>query len=100
MIGAVGERADGVVVFSGMKEGFGNFVMIAHGYGIVTGYGHNAQNLVITGQVIKRGEQLSTVGQTGRTTGPHLHYEIWVNGRVVDPKRFILNPDELVIATR
>lgn len=92
--------ADGVVVFSGMKEGFGNFVMIAHGYGIVTGYGHSAQNLVTTGQVIKRGEQLSTVGQTGRTTGPHLHYEIWVNGRVVDPKRFILNPDELVIAAR
>lgn len=87
--------ADGVVVFSGVKEGFGNFVMLAHGYGIVTGYGHNAQNLVTTGQVIKRGEQLSTVGQTGRTTGPHLHYEIWVNGRVVDPKRFILNADEL-----
>lgn len=87
--------ADGVVVFSGVKEGFGNFVMLAHGYGIVTGYGHSAQNLVTTGQVIKRGEQLSTVGQTGRTTGPHLHYEIWVNGRVVDPKRFILNSDEL-----
>lgn len=92
--------ADGVVVFSGYKDGFGNFVMVAHGYGIVTGYGHSAQNLVTTGQVIKRGEQIATVGQTGRTTGPHLHYEIWVNGRVVDPKRFILNADELTIAAR
>ena len=92
--------ADGVVVFSGRKEGFGNFVMIAHGYGIVTGYGHNAQNLVTSGQAIRRGEQVATIGQTGRTTGPHLHYEIWVNGRVVDPKRFILNMDDLVVATR
>jgi murein DD-endopeptidase MepM/ murein hydrolase activator NlpD len=90
--------ADGVVVFSGRKEGFGNFVMVAHGFGVVTGYGHNAQNLVTNGQVIKRGEQLATVGQTGRTTGPHLHYEIWVNGRVVDPKKFILNSDEYVLA--
>ncbi|MCX6127260.1 MAG: M23 family metallopeptidase [Proteobacteria bacterium] len=92
--------ADGVVVFSGKKEGFGNFVMIAHGYGVVTGYGHNAQNLVIAGKVIKRGEQLATIGQTGRTTGPHLHYEIWVNGRVVDPKRFILSPDDLSLALK
>ena len=92
--------ADGVVVFSGKKEGFGNFVMMAHGYGVVTGYGHNAQNLVMAGQVVKRGEQLATVGQTGRTTGPHLHYEIWLNGRVVDPKRFIINSEDLTIAAR
>ncbi|MCX6119385.1 MAG: M23 family metallopeptidase, partial [Proteobacteria bacterium] len=92
--------ADGVVTFSGIKEGYGNFVMIAHGYGVVTAYGHNAQNLVANGQVIKRGEQLATVGQTGRTTGPHLHYEIWLNGRVVDPKRFILNSDDFQIAAR
>jgi murein DD-endopeptidase MepM/ murein hydrolase activator NlpD len=90
--------ADGVVIFSGKRNGFGNFVMIAHGYGIVTGYGHNAQNLVSPGQVIRRGDQVATVGQSGRSTGPHLHYEIAVNGRVVDPKKFILNIDDLAIA--
>jgi murein DD-endopeptidase MepM/ murein hydrolase activator NlpD len=87
--------ADGVVVFSGRKDGFGNFVMIAHGYGVVTGYGHNAQNFVTSGQVVKRGEQVAAVGQTGRTTGPHVHYEIWVNGKPVDPKRFIMNSQDV-----
>ena len=86
--------ADGVVVFTGAKEGFGNFIMIAHGYGIVSAYGHNAQNMVQPGQAVTRGDQLGTVGMTGRTTGPHLHYEIWVNGRTVDPKRFILDMED------
>lgn len=84
--------ADGVVIFSGAKVGFGNFIMIAHyGYGIVTRYGHNAQNMVQAGQKVKRGDQIATVGMTGRTTGPHLHYETWVNGRAVNPKKFILD---------
>ena len=90
--------ADGVVVFAGQRHGFGNFVMIAHGYGVVTGYGHNAQNLVSPGQVIHRGDQIATVGQSGRATGPHLHYEVAVNGQVIDPKKFILNIDNLAIA--
>ncbi len=90
--------ADGVVVFAGQRNGFGNFVMIAHGYGVVTGYGHNAQNLVSPGQVIHRGDQIATVGQSGRSTGPHLHYEVAVNGQVIDPKKFILNIDNLAIA--
>ena len=83
--------ADGVVIFTGAKAGFGNFVMIAHGYGVVSRYGHNAQNMVQPGQKIKRGDQIATVGMTGRTTGPHLHYEVLVNGRNVDPKKFILD---------
>lgn len=86
--------ADGVVVFTGAKEGFGNFIMIAHGYGVVSAYGHNAQNLVQPGQAVSRGDQIGTVGMTGRTTGPHLHYEVWVNGRTVDPKRFILDIED------
>jgi len=90
--------ADGVVIFTGAKEGFGNFIMIAHGYGVVSAYGHNAQNLVQLGQTIRRGEQVGTVGMSGRTTGPHLHYEVWVNGRVVNPQRFILNLDETTSA--
>ena len=86
--------ADGVVVFSGAKAGFGNFVMIAHGYGVVSSYGHNAQNMVQPGQAISRGEQIATVGMSGRTTGPHLHYEVAVNGRITNPKQFILDLED------
>lgn len=82
--------ADGVVIFAGSKAGFGNFVMIAHyGSGIVTRYGHNSQNLVQAGQKIKKGDQIGSVGTTGRSTGPHLHYEVWVNGRAQNPGRFL-----------
>jgi murein DD-endopeptidase MepM/ murein hydrolase activator NlpD len=83
--------ADGVVIFSGAKSGFGKFIMIAHGHGIVTRYGHNAQLLVKPGERVKRGDQIATVGMTGRTTGPHLHYEVWVNGRPTNPNKFILS---------
>ena len=83
--------ANGVVIFSGRKENFGNFIMIAHGYGIVTRYGHNAHNLVQPGQKVKRGDQIGTVGASGRTTGPHLHYEVWVNGHPSNPRKFILS---------
>lgn len=86
--------ADGVVVFSGAKEGFGNYIMIAHGYGVVSSYGHNAQNMVQPGQTVSRGEQIATVGMSGRTTGPHLHYEVTVNGRITDPKQFILDLED------
>lgn len=87
--------ADGVIIFSGNKDGYGNFIMIAHGYGVVTRYGHNAQNMVQPGQRIGRGEQIGTVGSTGRTTGPHLHYEIHVNGVNEDPQKFILDMSDL-----
>ena len=90
--------ADGVVVFSGKKPGFGNFVVIAHEFGVMTRYGHNAQNTVRVSQRVRRGEQIATVGMTGRTTGPHLHYEVWVNNRPVDPNRFILNSSHPLLA--
>ncbi len=83
--------ADGVVIFAGKKDGFGNFIMIAHGYGVISRFGHNAENLVEPGQRVTRGEQIGTVGMTGRTTGPHLHYEVLLNGLNVDPSRFILS---------
>ncbi len=90
--------ADGVVIFTGSKDGFGNFIMIAHGYGIVSRYGHNAQNMVQPGQRVTRGEQIATVGMSGRTTGPHLHYEVVVDGRTENPKKFILNiADDLAV---
>jgi murein DD-endopeptidase MepM/ murein hydrolase activator NlpD len=83
--------ADGVVIFTGARAGFGNFIIVAHGYGLVTRYGHNAENLVEPGQRVHRGEQIATVGDTGRTTGPHLHYEVLVNNHTTDPKRFLLD---------
>src|SRR6185312_3091128 len=86
--------ADGVVIFTGAKAGYGNFIMIAHGYGVVTRYGHNHQNMVQPGQKIARGEQIATVGDSGRTTGPHVHYEIVVNGKTNDPKKFILDMND------
>lgn len=89
--------ADGVVIFTGQKEGFGNFIMIAHGYGIVTRFGHNQQNMVQPGQRVSRGEQIATIGMTGRTTGPHVHYEIVVNGRVENPEKFILDRDDFKV---
>ena len=86
--------ADGVIIYCGEKPGFGKFLAIAHGYGVVTRYGHNSQNLVQAGQRVKRGDQIAAVGMTGRTTGPHLHYEVLVNGRNVDPKKFVLDTSE------
>ena len=65
--------------------------MIAHGYGVVTRYGHNSENLVQLGQKVKRGDQIATVGSTGRSTGPHLHYEVMIHGKVVNPKKLILD---------
>lgn len=89
--------ADGVVIFTGAKQGFGNFIMIAHGYGVVSRYGHNNQNMVAPGQKVARGEQIATVGDSGRTTGPHLHYEVMVNGKHENPKKFILDMDEFTV---
>jgi murein DD-endopeptidase MepM/ murein hydrolase activator NlpD len=83
--------ADGVVTFSGTKPGFGMLVMIDHGYGIETVYGHNRRLLVKSGQRVQRGDHISKVGNTGRSTGPHLHYEVRVNGIAVDPLYFVLD---------
>lgn len=88
---AIRSPADGIVTFSGVKPGFGNFVQIDHGYGLETIYAH-AKSLVATkGQRITRGDKLATVGSTGYSTGPHLHYEVRVNGTPVDPLYYILN---------
>jgi murein DD-endopeptidase MepM/ murein hydrolase activator NlpD len=83
--------ADGIVTFSGMKAGFGKFVQIDHGYGIETIYAHNQSLNVKAGQKVKRGTLLAGVGNTGHSTGPHLHYEVRVNGIAVDPLYFILD---------
>jgi len=82
--------ANGVVIKSTRDGGYGNVVEIDHGYGIVTRYGHNSLNLVKRGDRVKRGQVISKVGSTGRSTGPHLHYEVLLNGVPVNPFRYIL----------
>ena len=82
--------ADGIVTRVGQSGGFGNCVFISHGYGIMTRYGHLSGYSVKVGQRIKRGEPLGLVGTTGRSTGPHLHYEVLVHQRNVDPVKYIL----------
>ncbi|MDO9181868.1 MAG: M23 family metallopeptidase [Bacteriovorax sp.] len=83
--------ADGVVTFSGPKPGFGNFVQIDHGYGVETIFGHASSLSVKKGQKINRGDKIATVGNTGYSTGPHVHYEVRVNGTPVDPLYYVLN---------
>jgi len=87
--------ADGVVTFAGNKPGYGLMLSIDHGYGITTVYGHNSKIFVAQGARVKRGMPISAMGSTGHSTGPHLHYEVRVNGIPVNPKKFILdNPWE------
>jgi murein DD-endopeptidase MepM/ murein hydrolase activator NlpD len=83
--------ADGVVVFCGQKNGYGNALVIDHGYGIVTRYGHLAGFNVKPGQRVRRGEVIAFVGNTGRSTAPHLHYEVWVDDQAQNPVHFILD---------
>jgi murein DD-endopeptidase MepM/ murein hydrolase activator NlpD len=83
--------AVGKVVFAGRKTGYGNVVIIDHGYGKATKYAHLRDILVHKNQQVKRGEVIATLGNTGRSTGPHLHYEVLVNGTPVNPSKYILN---------
>jgi len=82
--------ADGVVSFVGYDSGYGKLVSIDHGYGVVTRYGHNSRTFVEQGQPVHRGDVISAVGSTGRSTGAHLHYEVRVHGVPVDPINYIL----------
>jgi len=81
--------ADGEVVKAGFETGYGNMVEISHGYGLKTVFGHNSQLNVTLGQHVKRGDIISYVGDTGDSTGPHLHYEVRVNNLPVNPVRYL-----------
>jgi murein DD-endopeptidase MepM/ murein hydrolase activator NlpD len=81
--------AAGVVTWAGERAGFGKLVEINHGNGYVTRYGHNERMLVSVGQTVKRGEPIALMGSTGRSTGPHVHFEVLRNGRQVDPLSYI-----------
>jgi murein DD-endopeptidase MepM/ murein hydrolase activator NlpD len=76
---------DATVVSAGQNGAYGNMVMLDHGFGIVTKYGHLSRFAVRDGEQVKRGHVIGYVGSTGRSTGAHLHYEIWMNGRLTDP---------------
>lgn len=79
----------GVVSWSGDRYGYGNLVEIKHGNGYVTRYAHNRENLVAVGDQVQQGETIALMGSTGRSTGPHVHFEVWHNGRAVDPAKYI-----------
>lgn len=83
--------ADGTVVFAGLEGGYGNVVVLDHGYGVKTRYGHLASIGVKPGERVKRGGLIAAMGNTGRSTGPHLHYEVRVNGIAQNPRKFILD---------
>jgi murein DD-endopeptidase MepM/ murein hydrolase activator NlpD len=83
--------ADGIVSDTGKDYSHGNVVVISHGFGMASRYNHLSKIFVRAGQKVKRGDKIAEIGMTGKTTGPHLHYEVRVNGIPVNPVRYILN---------
>ena len=81
--------ADGVVSYSGVRSGYGNVVEVDHGNGFVTRYAHNSRNTVQVGDLVRVGQQIAKAGSTGRSTGAHVHFEVWENGRVHNPRKFL-----------
>jgi murein DD-endopeptidase MepM/ murein hydrolase activator NlpD len=87
---AVYSPSDGTVVFNGTEGGYGKVLVIDHGYGVKTRYGHLSEIFVRLGDRVTRGQKVAAVGNTGRSTGPHLHYEVRVYGIPENPRKFIL----------
>lgn len=81
--------ADGVVSFAGWRNGYGNTVEVDHGNGYVTRYAHNSRNSVQVGDLVRVGQEIAKAGSTGRSTGAHVHFEVWEDGRVLNPQRFL-----------
>ncbi len=81
--------AAGIVTYAGKHGGYGNLVQINHGNGFVTRYGHNSKVLVKVGETVSKGQEIALMGSTGRSTGPHCHFEVWRSGRVVNPIKYL-----------
>jgi len=81
--------ASGIVTWAGPREGYGNLVEINHGNGYSTRYAHSAQTLVHVGDEVQRGQAIAVVGSTGRSTGPHVHFEVIREGRQIDPMAYV-----------
>ncbi len=82
--------AAGVVSYVGYEPGYGKIVSIDHGFGVLTRFAHNSKVFVKVGQTVRRRDKISAIGNTGRSSGPHVHYEVRVNGIPVDPKNYVL----------
>jgi len=91
--------ADGVVLFSGWTYDLGNLIILYHGNGFYTYYGHNQVSLVKRGAFVKKGDSISLLGSTGISSAPHLHFEIWKDGEALDPKQYILAFSDLENST-
>ncbi len=89
MGGSVIAVAKGVVTYSGKRYGYGNVIDIAHGNGYTTRYAHNSKLLVSVGDTVEKGFQIAEIGSSGRSTGPHVHFEVLKNGREINPMKFI-----------
>jgi murein DD-endopeptidase MepM/ murein hydrolase activator NlpD len=81
--------ADGIVIEANDRAGYGRLVVVDHGYGVTTWYGHLSSFSVLIGEQLKRGDSIGNVGVSGRTTGPHVHYEVRINGAPVNPMRYL-----------
>ena len=81
--------SDGTVVFNGTEGGYGKVLVVDHGYGVKTRYGHLSETFVRIGERVARGQKIAAVGNTGRSTGPHLHYEVRLQNNPVNPTRFL-----------
>lgn len=81
--------ASGVVSWSGHKSGYGTMVEVSHGDGLITRYAHNQENLVDVGDLVRRGDVIALMGSSGRSTGPHVHFEVFKHGRAVDPATYV-----------
>ncbi|TNF32695.1 MAG: M23 family metallopeptidase, partial [Gammaproteobacteria bacterium] len=81
--------AGGVVTVSGERSGYGRMVEVNHGNGYTSRYAHNQKNLVAVGDIVKKGQVIALMGSSGRSTGPHVHFEVYKNGRVVDPASYV-----------
>ncbi|WP_423928303.1 M23 family metallopeptidase [Dokdonella sp.] len=81
--------AEGVVTYSAVRNGYGNVVEIDHGNGYMTRYAHNSRNLAEVGTRVHVGQVIAKVGSSGRSTGPHCHFEVWLNGRPVNPMAYV-----------
>jgi murein DD-endopeptidase MepM/ murein hydrolase activator NlpD len=81
--------ASGIVTWAGPREGYGNLIEINHGNGYTTRYAHNAQTVVAVGDTVQRGQAIAVVGSTGRSTGPHVHFEVLRDGQQIDPMAYV-----------